>query len=194
MDDFNDQTGHDEWMNGCVDEHDDGSTSMMRILVMIVVVGVGAHWGWGADAGTVTDPGRLVGQPVDIALSAYLYRADRKAEENQPESWLALMRYANQPLNKPVDVNAPAIREVLCGLLWEEIRPVRLLELTWDSDAKRKPAPEELTVTTLNNRGASSSWWNNLIAAKSSVKPTISRGIDGYDVEQPRRFQFVVEQ
>ena len=50
------------------------------------------------------DLDKLVGQPADIASSAYQYRADRKAEENAPESWLALMRYANQPLNKPVDL------------------------------------------------------------------------------------------
>ena len=61
---------------------------------------------------------KLVGQPVDIAPSAYQYRADRKADQNQPESWLALMRYANQPLIKPVDLSAPAIKQALCGLLW----------------------------------------------------------------------------
>ena len=96
---------------------------------------------------------KLVGQPADIASSAYQYRADRKADQNQPESWLALMRYANQPLNKPVDVNAPAIKQALCGLLWEEIRPVKTLELTWAADAKRRPAPEELAITTLNQPG-----------------------------------------
>ena len=117
---------------------------------------------------------KLVGQPADIASSAYQYRADRKADENPPESWLALMRYANQPLNKPVDVNAPAIKQALCGLLWEEIRPVKTLELTWAADAKRRPAPEELAITTLNNQGSASSWWNNLVAVKQAVKPTVS--------------------
>ncbi len=69
----------------------------------------------------------LAGQPVDIAPSAYQYRADREAEDNPPESWLALMRYAKLPLNKPVDVNDPAIKQALCGLLWEEIRPVQTI-------------------------------------------------------------------
>jgi len=82
--------------------------------------------------------------------------------------------YANQPLNKPVDVNAPAIRQALCGLLWEEIRPVRTLELTWPADAKRQPALEELAVTTLDAKCSASSWWNNLIAVKQAVKPTVS--------------------
>src|SRR5512137_291262 len=71
----------------------------------------------------------LVGQPADIASSAYQYRADRKPEENAPESWLALMRYAGTPLNKPADLNAPPITQALRAFLWEEIRPVRKLEL-----------------------------------------------------------------
>jgi hypothetical protein len=129
---------------------------------------------------------KLVGQPADIASSAYQYRADRKADQNAPESWLALMHYANQPLNKPVDLSAPAIKQALCGLLWEEIRPIKVLELTWTADAKRRPAPEELAITTLINQGSASSWWNNLKAVKQAVKPTVSA--DGltyvYDLQQ----------
>ena len=120
------------------------------------------------------DTDKLVGTPVDIAPSAYLYRANRNVEENPPESWLALMQYAGMPLNKPMDVTAPAIKQALCGLLWEEIRPVTELELTWTADAKHRPPPEELAVTTLDNQGAASSWWNNLNAAKKAVKPTVS--------------------
>lgn len=114
------------------------------------------------------------GQSADIAASAYLYRADRKPEENASESWLALMRYAGMPLNKPADVNAPAIKQVLCALLWEEIRPVRQIELIWPADAKHRPKPEELIVTTLDNQGTASSWWNNLKAARKEVKATVS--------------------
>ena len=120
------------------------------------------------------DVEKLVGQPADIASSAYQYRADRGADLNPPESWLALMWYAGQPLNKPVDRDAPAIRQALCGLLWEEIRPVKTLELTWPGDAKRRPTPEEVTITALDARCSASSWWNNLIAAKQAVKPTVS--------------------
>ena len=116
----------------------------------------------------------LVGQPADIAPSAYQYRADRKAEENQPESWLALMRYARMPLNKPLDVNAAAIKQALYGLLWEEIRPVHQVELTWAANAGRRPAPEELVMTTLDNQGSASSWWNNLSPVKQAVTPTVS--------------------
>jgi hypothetical protein len=120
------------------------------------------------------DPGKLVGQPADIAASAYQYRADRKAEANPPESWLALMRYCGQPLNKPVDASARAVKQVLCALLWEEIRPVQRLELIWGPEAGRRPAPENLTITTLDQQGDASSWWNNLSARQQAVKPAVS--------------------
>ena len=131
---------------------------------------------------TVVQPhlNESVGQAVDIAPSAYQFRADRKAGANQPESWLALMHYARLPLNKPVDVNNPAIRHSLCALLWEEIRPVQTLELSWPSDAKRRPAPEALAVSALINQGASSSWWNNLNSVTQDAKPAISNGGSTY--------------
>src|SRR5580700_6929144 len=85
-----------------------------------------------------------VGQPVDIALSAYQYRSDRKADANPPESWIALKHYANLPLNKAVDLKNREISHALCALLWEEIRPVQTLELTWPVGAKHKPSPDAL--------------------------------------------------
>jgi hypothetical protein len=87
----------------------------------------------------------LVGLPVDIASSAYRYRADRAAAENPPESWLALMWYAGQPLNRPIDLHAPAMARVLCSLLWEEIRPIETVELSWPASGYR-PAPDELRL------------------------------------------------
>ena len=117
-----------------------------------------------------------VGEPVDIAPSAYQYRADRKPDANPPESWLALMHYAGVPLNQPVDVKLPAIRRCLTGLLWEEIRPIQTLELTWPSSARRRPAPDKLTVNALLNQGSSSSWWNNLASVALDSKPTVTDG------------------
>jgi hypothetical protein len=122
-----------------------------------------------------TDIEKLAGQPADIASSAYQYRADRTAEQNSPESWLAMMWFVGQPLNKPADINAPAIKQVLCALLWEEIRPLKTLELTWKSGAKHQPSPEELVITTLDRKGSASSWWNNLVAVEKRVKPTVSK-------------------
>ncbi|MCR4414987.1 MAG: hypothetical protein NUV77_21420 [Thermoguttaceae bacterium] len=113
---------------------------------------------------------------VDIAPSAYPYRADRKAADNTPESWLAVMRFAGQPLNKPVDTEAPAVKRVLCALLWEEIRPIRQVELTWPEDQKRRPGPEALEITTLDHQGTASSWWNNLKAQKKAVTPVVTDG------------------
>ena len=116
----------------------------------------------------------LPGQAADIASSAYQYRADRKADDNPPESWLALMRYADLPFNAPVDLSVPKIKQVLCALLWEEIRPVERLELIWSANARRQPTPGEVAVTTLDNRGTASSWWNNLDAARKAVTPVVS--------------------
>ena len=141
-----------------------------RILAVAVVVGLVIESGIGAEPSF----GQLAGQPVDIAPSAYQYRADRKAGENPPESWVALMWYAKQPLNRPMDVQAPLVQQVLGGWLWEEIRPVQQLELTWETATPRQPAPGDLVVTTINNQGASSSWWNNLTTANVPVQPTVS--------------------
>ena len=127
----------------------------------------------------------LVGTSADIAPSAYQYRADRLAGDNPPESWLALMWYAHQALNKPVDVKAPAIKQVLCGLLWEEIRPVQRIELTWSADLKRRPAPGELAITVLENKGSSSSWWNNLEAVPKPTKATLSNDGRTYRYDLP---------
>lgn len=117
-----------------------------------------------------------VGQPVDIASSAYQYRSDRRADANPPESWLGLMRYAGQPLDRPLDRQSPAIRQALCALLWEEIRPVQTLELNWPANAKRIPSPERLHLTALVAASPSSSWWNNLRPVAFNDKPTISNG------------------
>src|SRR5436309_1604566 len=85
------------------------------------------------------DLDRLTGQPADIASSAYLYRADRAPQNNPPEAWILLMQHAGQPFDQPVDVEAPCVKQALCGLFWEEIRPLRRLELTWPANAGNKP-------------------------------------------------------
>lgn len=139
---------------------------MNLLLAMSLVIG--------GTSSAQSDLQRLVGQPVDIAPSAYRYQANRKADANPPESWLALMHYAHQPLNKPADLDAPAIRHALSALLWEEIRPVQTLELTWPAGTKRRPAPGALTVSALMNQGASSSWWNNLNSVALDARPVVS--------------------
>jgi len=117
-----------------------------------------------------------VGQPVDIAPSAYQFRADRKPEANQPESWFALIHYAHLPLNKAVDLQNPDVKRAMCGLLWEEIRPVQTLELTWSTHSKRQPAPEEVQINALMNKSPSSSWWNNLGSVVPASKPEVTNG------------------
>lgn len=113
---------------------------------------------------------------ADIAPSAYQFRADRTADENSPESWLAVMRFAGQPLDQPADPNSPTVKRVLCALLWEEIRPIRQVELIWPADERRIPATESLEITTLDNQGTASSWWNNLKPERKLVTP---ESVDG---------------
>ena len=122
----------------------------------------GAVWAGVAAAGPVSaQVDKLLGQPADIAPSAYLYRADRRAEENPPEAWVLLMQHANLPFDQPMDTNAPAVQQALCGLLWEEVRPVRRLVLTWPRKAKNKPAPDQLVVSCFNGQDDTAhTWWN----------------------------------
>ena len=105
---------------------------------------------------------KLIGQPADIAASAYSYRADRKAGENPPEAWILLLQHGNLPFNQPVDVNAPAVRKALCGLLWEEVRPVRRVELSWPGDAKNRPSVDELAFDCIDGTDKNPhTWWAN---------------------------------
>ncbi len=112
----------------------------------------------------------LVGQAADIAPSAYLYRADRKAEENPPETAF---------LFSPVMGHRHGRAGVLCALLWEEPRPVNRIELIWPKDATSVPGPEGVAVRWMPH-GDSSSWWgrrpgktgkSTIVAAE---KPVIS--------------------
>ena len=127
-----------------------------------------------ADVPKTVDLAALVGQPVDIAPSAYAYRADRSAERNPPESWLLLMQYANLPLNQPVAVNHPALGQVLCGLLWEEVRPVRKVELSWSEGQPSRPSPDDLVLAYFDaTDGTAHTWWNPR-TIKEAGKPEVS--------------------
>ena len=98
----------------------------------------------------------LVGQPANIALSAYLYRSDRRPEENPPE---AEFLFAAHKQDKT---------RVLCGLLWEEPRPVERVEITWPKAVKVVPRPEDVAVRWLPH-GNSSSWWSRRAAGKGPL-------------------------
>jgi hypothetical protein len=117
---------------------------------------------------------KLTGQPADIAPSAYLYRADRRAEENPPEAWILLMQHANLPFDQPPNRNAPAVRQALCGLLWEEVRPVRRLVLSWPRKAKRVPTPDQLVVSCFNAQDDTAHTWWNPHSAKEAAPPAVS--------------------
>ncbi len=127
-----------------------------------------------------------VGQPVDIASSAYQYRANRPAQASPPESLIAVKYAAHQPLNQPLNEAAPGVQQCLTSLIWEEIRPIQTLELTWPSKYPDQPKPDELEISALINNGASSSWWNNLSSVVQPIKPTVSR--DGRTYRYPIGF------
>lgn len=117
---------------------------------------------------------RQLGQPADIAASAYLYRADRPAAANPPEAWLLLVQHAGLPYDQPVDPAAPAVRQALCGLLWEEVRPLRRVDLEWPATATAIPPPAELMLTCFDaTDGTAHTWWNPR-TLRDAGKPDVS--------------------
>ncbi len=120
------------------------------------------------------DLAALVGKPADIARSAYVYRADRSPEQNPPESWILLMQYANLPMNQPVDVKNPALGQVLCGLLWEEVHPVRKVELSWTDDQGPRPSPDDLALVYFDATDSTAHTWWNPRTIKRAGKPEVS--------------------
>ena len=114
------------------------------------------------------------GQAADMAPYAYQYRADRKTDQNPPESWVMLMQYASLPYDKPVEPNAPAIKKVLRGIMWEEVRPVQRVELSWPAEAKRRPSPDEVALSYFEaTDDLAHTWWNPR-TVKEAGKPEVS--------------------
>jgi hypothetical protein len=114
-------------------------------LLAGIVLWLASFASWNA-AATGADLDKLAGQPADVAPSAYQYRADRPAAENPPESEFLFTALKH---NKAA---------ALCGLLWEEPRPVRKVVLSWPAAAKAVPKPEQIVLRWFPE-GASSSWW-----------------------------------
>ena len=112
---------------------------------------------------------KMAGQPADIAASAYQYRADRPADQNDPESWILVMQHAGQAIDRPVpaDVKAPGVKQVLRALLWEEVRQIRTVEVLWADD--RHPPADEVALLYAD----SDQWWKTGTkqAARTDVSP-----------------------
>jgi hypothetical protein len=144
-------------------------------VMMLTTLGILFGLGPGMMAGEKSDLDAWVGRPVDIAASAYQYRADRPAEQNPPESWILFMQHADLEFNKPIDMNNPAIKKVLCGLLWEEIRPVRRVDLSWSPNAKGRPSPDEVVLSYFDGDDEKAhQWWNPSRTIKEAGKPEVS--------------------
>ena len=101
-----------------------------------------------AEQTAAVDLAKLVGQPADIAPSAYLYRADRRIQANPPETSFLFAGAVGHERDG-----------VICGLLWEEPRPVSRIELTWPPGAKPVPRARDIVVRWVPH-GNSSSWWS----------------------------------
>ena len=108
---------------------------------------------------------RLVGKPADIAPSAYQYRADREPDENPPETEFLFAALGHK---KP---------GVLCGLLWEEPRPVKQVVLVWPETVAAVPEPEHIVLRWFPE-GGSASWWCRAGAGKTlrqADQPAVSQ-------------------
>ncbi len=115
----------------------------------------------GHSLGTAESLDAKVGQPADVASSAYLYRADRGIEQNPPEGWILLMQHLNLPYHQPIGPATAGVEKVLCGLLWEEVRPIRRVELTWPAGAANRPRADELALTYFDaTDNTAHTWWN----------------------------------
>jgi hypothetical protein len=92
------------------------------------------------------DLDKLVGQPADMASSAYQYRADRPAKDNPPET-----EFLFSAINH-------ARPDALCGLLWEEPRPVKQVVLEWPAATTSIPRPDAIVLRWCP-QASSASWW-----------------------------------
>jgi hypothetical protein len=127
----------------------------------------------------------LVGQPADLAPSAYQYRCDRAPDANPPESWILMIQAAGLPYEKPVDVTAPAVRSTLCGLLWEEVRPIRRVELSWPAESTKLPGPDDVAVSYFESGDDTAHTWWNPRAVKSAGPPEVAADGRTYAYEIP---------
>ena len=98
-----------------------------------------------------------------------------RPQQTPPESWIGLMQYAGLPLDRAVNVNAPALKKVLCGLIWEEVRRVRRVTLVWSGAGPRRPKPEDIVVTYFDAQaqGTIPTWWNKAVL-RQAENPEVS--------------------
>jgi hypothetical protein len=155
------------------------SLALLAFSIVLVMSGCTAQPTSGLPADsppirTTAEFSSWAGQAADMAPYAYQYRADRKADENPPESWVMLMQYAHLPYDKPVDADAPAIKKVLRGLMWEEVRPVQRVELSWPANAKRRPSPDEVVLSFFDATDDQAHTWWNPRTVKEAGKPEVS--------------------
>ncbi len=148
----------------------------MRRFLFSVVLWAAA----GTAAAASIDMEALVGRPADLAPSAYQYRADRDAQASPPESWILVIQHAGLPYDAPVDRQAPAVKKILCGLLWEEVRPIRRVELLWPPQAAPRPPAGDIELTCFDGTDQTAHTWWNPRTIKSASAPSEEGGGSTY--------------
>ena len=134
----------------------------MDKTVMAIVVALGWTTGFAHAAEPAGDVAALLGTHAEIGSSAYLYRADCKPGENPPETEFLFSNIMHTR------------KGLMCGLLWEEPRPISHVELTWAKDAGLVPRPEDVVVRWMPH-GSSASWWGrHSLSPRTVEKPVVS--------------------
>ena len=130
------------------------------LMTIVLFLAAGVTHAANADA----DFAKLIGQPADVAPSAYQYRCDRPAADNPPET---VYLFTALKHNKAA---------ALYGLLWEEPRPVHQVVLAWPASAKAVPKPDQVVLRWFPE-GGSASWWCRAgegTKLHEAAKPTVS--------------------
>ena len=84
------------------------------------------------------------------------------------------MRYSGQPLNKPVDVSATGHQASPVYTALGRDPTGTEVGVDLGTECPTPARAENLAITTLDQQGTASSWWNNLSARQQTVKPAVS--------------------
>ena len=136
---------------------------MFRRISLILVVFLVCCGICGVSSASDTSIDRLVGNPVDISLSAIRYRGDVSMENNPPEAvWLATGN------------------DELCGMLWEEDRQLFSVQMDWPKKGGYVPGVDELSLETWTAGG----WWQGRWV-RHSIEPKVQNGSYVWAFDQP---------
>jgi hypothetical protein len=139
--------------------------------IACAVAGLGLTWSTvgaaedkAAAPPAASDLDKLEGQPVDLALHAYKYRADTP-EENDPETAWFRSPDGQNTWVRPSAVVSNSEEWVLCGLLWEGRVPIKSVEFHWPTNSAHVPPPEACILRLFSSQFP---WWGGEPDLKSN--------------------------